>query len=85
MDANIELEGKASDSILVDTTMEVREEDGRSDPLIGIVTLTYSVTYRTSPAAPAALDDFETVDAVHQLEGGVVDTVPGEDLFNVEA
>lgn len=71
MDANPELGGKAADSILEETVMQVLEDDGRSDPLIGIVTLTYSVTYRTSPAAPANLEDFRTVDAAHRIVGAV--------------
>jgi hypothetical protein len=71
MDADPYLGGKAADSILEDTVMQVLEDDGRSDPLIGIVTLTYSATYRTSPAAPANLDDFEVVHADHRIVGAV--------------
>lgn len=56
MDADPYLAGAAGDSILESTEMEV-SNDG--DRLIGIVALTYSVTYYTSPAAPANLDDFE--------------------------
>lgn len=71
----------AGDSALEDTTMQVLEDDGRSDPMIGIVTLTYSVTYRTSPAAPANLDEFLSVEATHDLVGGAADTVPAIDDF----
>jgi hypothetical protein len=71
MDADRYLGGKAGDSILEETVMQVLEEDGRSDPLIGIVTLTYSVTYRTSPAAPSDLEDFLSVDAKHRIAGAV--------------
>lgn len=69
MDADPYLGGKAGDSVLEETVMQVLEDDGRSDPLIGIVTLTYSVTYRTSPAAPDDLDDFNRVGATHQIVG----------------
>ena len=34
------------------TELQVRAEDGKSDPLVGIVTLTYMVTYQTSLTAP---------------------------------
>ena len=75
---------KVSDAILEDTDMNIRAENGRSDPLIGIVTLTYSVTYQTQPGAVDATDDFRTVDAKHLVVGGVEDTVPAEDLFTVQ-
>lgn len=66
------LGGKAAAMVLEETVMQVLEDDGRSDPLIGIVTLTYAVTYMTSPAAAAALDDFITVAADHRVVGAVV-------------
>ncbi len=84
MDADPYLGGTAGESVLESTEMQVVEDDGRSDPLVGIVTLTYSVTYRTSPAAPANLDDFITVDATHKIAGGVADTVPAIDQFTVQ-
>lgn len=84
MDANRYLTDTAADSILDGCVMEVVEDDGRSDPIIGVVALTYLVTYRTSPAAPTGLGDFVTVDAKYQLEGGVEDTVPAEDTFTVQ-
>lgn len=71
MDADPFIGGEAGDSVLEETVMQVLEDDGRSDPLIGIVTLTYSVTYRTSPAAPADLHDFRSVDAKHRIVGAV--------------
>jgi hypothetical protein len=77
MDANRYLDGAAGESILEDTTMEVLEQD-RADPLIGVVMLTYSVTYRTQPS-PTALDDFLRAKATHQVVGGVPDTVPAAD------
>jgi hypothetical protein len=84
MDADPYLDSEAADSILEETVMQVVEDDGHSDPLIGVVTLTYSVTYRTSPAAPADLDDFLSVEATHAIVGGVEDTVPAEDQFTVQ-
>lgn len=66
------------------TTMRVVEDDGRSDPLVGIVTLTFVVEYRSSKVADDPLDDFLQVDAKHTVTGGVVDTPTAEDLFNVQ-
>lgn len=91
MGANINLEDangehpQAADSILEETVMQVLEEDG-NDPIIGVVTLTYAVKFRTSPAAPV-LDDFRTAEVTHQLEGGVEGvggTVPAVDEITVQ-
>jgi hypothetical protein len=84
MEGDPYLDGTAGESMLTGTAMQVREPEGRNDPLVGVVTLVYSVTYRKSPAVNAALDDFVTVDAKHQLVGGVADTVPAEDTFTVQ-
>jgi hypothetical protein len=81
MDTDQYLGGAAGDSILEDTEMEVRDE---GDPLVGVVALTYSVTYRTSPAAPGDLDDLLRVGATYELVGGVADTVPASDLVTVQ-
>lgn len=78
MDANRYLSGAAGESVLEDTEMEVVELEGRSDPLVGIITLTYSVTYRTQPSE-SALDDFLRAKATHSVVGGVADTVPAVD------
>lgn len=75
IDADPYLGGAASDSVLESTTIEIREDDGRSSPLIGIVTLTYSVSYYTSPAAPS-LDDFIRAGAVHKFVGSTEDGAP---------
>jgi len=82
MSADRWLSGTAAESIYESTEMQVVEDDGHSDPLVGIVTLTYSVTYRTVPAV-AALNDFVTVDVIEKIAGGVSDTVPAEDQFTV--
>lgn len=84
MKADPYLGGKAGDTRLVGTTMEVVEDDGRSNPLVGIVVLTYAVTYRTDLTATAELDDFLSVEATHQIAGGVDDTAPAVDQFTVQ-
>lgn len=81
MDGDRYLGGTAAESILVDTVMQVVADDGRSDPLVGIVTLTYAVTYRRKPATPANLDAFVTANVTHKLVGGVADTAPAIDKF----
>lgn len=84
MDANRYLGGAAGDSVLESTLMQIREEDGRSDPLVGMVTLTYAVEYRTQPIV-GALDDFLTGTAEHRIVGALVgDTVPADDEFTVQ-
>lgn len=84
MKADPYLGGKASEVTLVGTVMEVVAPNGQSDPLVGIVVLTYSVAYWADKTATAVLDDFRTVDATHQIAGGVADTVPAEDTFTVQ-
>ena len=79
MEADRYLSGAAGDSVLEGTVMQVVEEDGRSDPLIGIATLTYSVTYR-SIFTFGPFDDFLRAKATHRLvEGLPDDTVPADD------
>lgn len=85
MHADPYLAGEAGDSILVGTESDIDQE---GDRLIGMVQLTYSVTYRTM--APEAvddeeLDDFLTVAATHKT-GGVDqdDDDDAEDLFTVQ-
>lgn len=50
MRADPYLGGTASDSIFEGSAMQVVEDDGRSDPVIGVVVLTYSVTYHVALA-----------------------------------
>ncbi len=73
----------AADSVLDGTDMEVVEEDGNSDPVVGTLVLTYSITYRTTTAA-LALEDFREAEATHKPTGGVADTAPAVDRFTVE-
>ena len=84
MDSDPYLNGAAGDSVLAGTDTEIGVDNGRSDPLVGIVELTYAVTYRTTPAEPTAADDFLTVDAKQKVVGGVSDTVQIEDQFTVQ-
>lgn len=84
MDADRYLDGAAYDSVLEGTELQVREDDARSDPLLGIITLTYAVEYRTTPVV-GSLDDFLTASTSHQVVGGIPgDTVPAEDEFIVQ-
>lgn len=78
------LVGTVVDQMLTDTVMQVLEDDGKSDPLLGIVALTYSITYRTNPATAGGLGDFVTADVKQELVGGVADTTIAEDTFTVE-
>jgi hypothetical protein len=81
------LAGKAggAGARLTGTTMQVVEDDGRSDPIIGIVTLTYAVEYKADLVAAPPADDFLTVHATTQIVGGIEDdTVPAEDTATVQ-
>ncbi len=62
------LGGKVSELVFKGTTMEVREDDGRGNPLVGIVALVYTAKYAGDLATedPANLDDFLEVDAQHR-------------------
>ena len=74
-----------SDSVLTRTDLELVETGDRE---VGVLTLTYAVTYRTyAPEAPAGLDDFERVHDDWPLVGGSAPDPDdaAEDLFTVEA
>lgn len=75
------LSGLAGDVMLESTTMEIRDE---GDPIIGIVALTYSVTYRTFVDTEVAIDDLLRVGTTTQVVGGVADTAPITDLVTVQ-
>lgn len=83
MDADRFVGDLAAESVLEGTEMQVLDEGG-ADPLVGVIKLTYSVTYRTSPADPADPDDLISVGTTHELVGGVADTVPAENLTTVQ-
>lgn len=86
LDPYFTVNGEASVEMsrLVDTSMQMLEDDGRSDPMVGIVTLTYEMTYRTSRAEPTGLDDFLFVGTTTDLVGGVATTAPASDLITVQ-
>lgn len=73
----------AADTILESSETDIQETDGKSDPLVGRITLTYTVTYRTSPAtdAPAVLPDFTLINAEHRIVGAT-DANAAYDQFN---
>lgn len=83
MDVDPYLGVLAGDSMLLQTAMEVVEDNGRSDPLVGVVTLTYDVTFRTQPGAVTATDDFLRVGAKHRIVGAV-DDIAAQDAFVVQ-
>lgn len=83
MDQNRYLSGTAAESILTGTVMEVAEADGKSDPLVGFVALTYKVKFRTDATLPDAKPaDFTDINATTTIQGGVPDTAPAVDNFN---
>jgi hypothetical protein len=69
MDANRYLGGELAESVLESTEMSVRDD---ADPIVGIVTLTYAVMYRTQPAV-GALDEFLRAGTTTQVAGSSVD------------
>mgnify|MGYP001612032068 FL=1 len=75
--------GASGETRLRHTRMQVVEDNGRSDPMIGIVALTYAVTYRTDRVAQPPLDDFLSVDAKHRIVGAV-EANQGRDIFVVQ-
>ena len=79
MDANRFLDGEAGDTVLEDT--EIQVHDDRGDPLIAVATLTYVVTYRTTPGVTAT-DDFLVADTTTQI-GGAGDDNTARDQVNV--
>ncbi len=78
--------GVCGDSVLIGTQLDV---DKVSDRLIGMVSMSYEVTYYSFapvPAADGAMDDFERVEATHKVGGASMhDDDDAEDLFTVEA
>lgn len=83
MDADPYVDGAAGDSILKSSNREIIETDGKSDPLVGVVTMVYTVEFRTSPDAPANLDDFLRVGATHRIVGAG-DDIAARDSFVVQ-
>lgn len=69
MHADRYLGGTVADSVLDGTTMGLH---GEGDSQMGLVTLTYDVTYQTlAEEAPGDLDDFLVADVTQNLRGSV--------------
>lgn len=81
MDADVYLSDLAGDSMLTATEMTIVEE--KIDPLVGIVTLTYSVTYRTFVGATPATDDFNTAGTTTQIVGATTGNA-ASDVIDVQ-
>lgn len=79
MDGDRFISGAVGDSILQSTDMRVKEADG-NDPIVGIIVLTYSVTYYTNPFATGDLADYLRTGVTATIEGTQAD--PVEDAFD---
>lgn len=77
MDADPYLGGAAGDSILEATEITIKEDD-RGDPLVGIITLTYSITYRTFVDTTVAADAFERGAVTTRIVGAGVDNAAND-------
>lgn len=80
MDADRFVGGNVADSVLEDTEIKVLDEE-RGDPLVACATLTYAVTYRTTPGVTAT-DDFLRANTTTQV-GDAGDDNTASDLTNV--
>lgn len=82
MHADPFLGGTAADSALLGTVTDI---DIVGDRLVGLARLSYRVEYQTiAPEPPAALDDFTTVHATHNLGNQVHQNEDAEDEFTVQ-
>jgi hypothetical protein len=80
MHADPYLRDTAAESILDSTVMEVIED---GDRVMGLIVLTYAVTYRTlAPEAPTNLDEFLTAPTKYRIPG-TTDANDAEDLIDV--
>lgn len=68
MDADRYFGDTAANSILQSTEMSVLEENA-ADPLIGIVKLTYTVTYRNFAGVTSPADDFDRAGVTTKRDG----------------
>lgn len=78
MDVDPYLGGRCVESILGDTTVQILAD---GDPLLGLLTMTYRVTYRTSPVAPT-LPAFAAAGITTQVVGAGADNA-AHDLAEV--
>jgi hypothetical protein len=82
MHADPYLGGAVGESVLESTETELLIEGDRE---MGLVILTYAITYRTlAPAAPEDLDDFERARVVHNLANAVHEDDRAVDEFEVQ-
>lgn len=84
IDADETFGGVASDAVLSNTEMDT---DERGDQLIGVLTLTYAVTYFTRPCDSAVpkLADFDRMDVKTNLSGDVLPADESEDSVEIAA
>jgi hypothetical protein len=80
MDANRFIDFQAADSVLENTEITVLDD---GDPMVGVITMTYSVSYRTEPTVEN-LDDFNRVATTTLVVGGAPDHQPVHDSFVVQ-
>ncbi len=77
------LGGNASEVRFRGTVMQVVEDDGRTDPTVGIVVLRYDVKYRSSLVAANPTDNFNRVNATTRIVGADEDNT-AHDNFVVQ-
>lgn len=77
MDGDRYLTGTAGDCILSSTEMSV-ESSEKGDPLIGMMRMVYSVTYRTDQHDAAPTADFARAGVTVQIPGSSPDNAPNE-------
>lgn len=82
MDVDRYLDDTVMDAVMSGTTTEVIQE---GDRLMGLVTLTYSVTYQQLPAEAAAVDEFLLAGVTQNLGNEVHTDEDAEDLVDVRA
>lgn len=81
MDADRYLADSAAECVLDGTTMGIQ---GDGDNLMGLVTLTYAVTYRTmAPEAPTDLSDFTTAAVTYNQGDAQADAAAAHDIVTV--
>lgn len=82
IDADPYLSGTVGDRGALLASTDVAFPDLKADPVVGIITITYSATYYTSPA-PGNLDDLLRTGVTTQIGGAGADNTVS-DLFNQE-
>ncbi len=81
MHADPYLGGLVGESVLESVDMELLEAGDRE---MGLVTMTYAITYRTmAPRAPEDLDDLESVQIIYNLGNAVHPGDQAEDMLEL--